>query len=89
MRGDEGFGYLELFGGHDLGKGFEAVGGGDVAVGDRAGVPGIGRDIVERQTFAMFIEKGKESLGTRMALLSGQARPVGGLGIVGRDSDPF
>jgi len=88
-RGDERLGFVELFAGHDFGEGFEAIEVGVVAGGDCAGIPGVGRDIVERQAFALFVEIGEESCGAGMALLGGEASPVGGLFFVARDSDPL
>jgi hypothetical protein len=88
LRRDKGIGFLELLACHDLRKGFEAIAVGDVAGGDRAGVPSVGRDIVERHSLATFIEIGKEGLGTRRALFGGEEGPVGGLYIVARDSGP-
>jgi hypothetical protein len=68
-----------LFACHDLRKGFETICADVVAGSDRAGVPGVGRDIVERQASAAFIEIGDEGLRPRVALLGGEEGPVGGL----------
>jgi len=84
---DERLGFVELFAGHEFGEGFKAIYVGVVAGSEGAGVPGVGRDIVERQALAMFIKIGEEGFGARMALLGGEAGPVGGLFIVVRDSD--
>jgi len=84
---DERLGFVELFAGHEFGEGFKAIYVGVVTGSEGAGVPGVGRDIVERQALAMFIEIGEEGFGARMALLGGEAGPVGGLFIVVRDAD--
>jgi hypothetical protein len=58
--GDEGLGFVELFSSHELGEGFEAIEVGIVAGSECAGVPGVGRDVVEWQTLATFVEIGEE-----------------------------
>lgn len=45
LRGDQGVGLVELFAGHEVRKGFEAIGVGIVTRGDGTRVPSISGDI--------------------------------------------
>lgn len=65
-------GLLALLAGHKVRKRFAALGGGAVATSDCAGIPCIRRDIVERNTFAGFIEGRKSTLRVDIALLRRQ-----------------
>jgi len=86
---DEGVGFVELPARHDLRKGFEVLGAGVVARGDGAGVPAVGRNVVEREALAVFIKIAEQRLGARMALVGGEAGPVSGLSVVDRNANAF
>ena len=79
LSGDKRVGFVDLVAGHNLRKCFEAICVGIVAGSDRAGVPGIGGDIVERHALAVFVEIGEKGLGVCVALFSCEDGPVGGL----------
>jgi hypothetical protein len=89
LRRDEGVGFVELPASHDLRKRFEVLGAGVVARGDGAGVPGVGRNVVERKALAGFIKIAEQRLSARMALIGGEAGPVSGLSVVDRNANAF
>lgn len=80
-------GLIHLLGGHDLGELFAAVDARLVASGDSARVPGIGRDVVEGNAFALFEKKAHAGFRGRQARASGEAHELRGVVIVPRQSD--
>lgn len=89
MCRDEGVGFVELPASHDLRNSFEMLGAGVVARGDGAGVPGVGRNVVERKALAGFIKIAEQRLGASMALIGGKAGPVSGQSVVDRNANAF
>jgi len=89
LRGDERVGFIELSPSHDLGKVFETIGAGAIASSDGASVPSIGRNVVERHAFAVFIEIAEESEGASASLIGGATCPVDGRNVVDRHAMTF
>jgi hypothetical protein len=89
LRGGERIGLIELSSSHDLGKVFETIGAGVLASSEGTRVPSIGRNAIERDAFAVFIEIAEESEGASVPLIGGPTCPVDGLNVVDRDSMTF
>ena len=89
LRGDERVGFIELFPSHDLGKVFETIGAGVLSSSDGTSVPSIGRNVIERDAFAAFIEIAEENEGASVSLIGSATCPVDGLNIVDRNSMTF
>ena len=89
LRGGARVGFIELSPSHDLGQVFETIGAGVFASSDGTRVPSIGRNVIERDAFAVFIEVAEESEGASVSLIGGATCPVDGLNVVDRDSMTF
>lgn len=76
-----------MVGGHDLGQVFAILSAGLIAVGHGAGIPGIGSDVIERNTFAVFVEISEAGLRAGKILLSGEADESSGFVVIARNDN--
>ena len=89
MQRDEQIGFVELPAGHDLRKRFEMRRGASVARGGRTGIPGVGGDVVEWHSSAVFVEVAEVASGVWMTLLCGESHPVRGNVVIERNALAF
>jgi hypothetical protein len=54
--GEEGGGFVDLLAGHEARELVAAAGARGITRGERAGIPGVGSDVIERQAFALLVE---------------------------------
>ncbi len=54
--GEEGGGFVDLLAGHQARELVAAAGARGVTRGKRAGIPSVGSNVIERQTFALLVE---------------------------------
>jgi hypothetical protein len=80
---------VELFRGHERGERFEVSGGGFVSIHNGAGIPRVGRDIIERQASAGFKEHGESGFGQGIALTCREVFPASGFLVAGLNTHSF
>lgn len=88
-RRQVGASLVELFAGHAAGEGFQAGGGGLLAGRERTGIPGIGTNVVDGETFTGLVEEAQAGCGGGEALVGGETFPVGGFFVVEGHTDTF
>src|ERR1700739_1906447 len=73
--GEEGGGLVDLLAGHEARELFAAAGARGVTCGERAGIPGVGSDVIERQASSLLVEVRQVGLRAGQTLLRGEAQP--------------
>src|SRR5438105_12965863 len=82
FRGDQRVGSFHLPLGHDAGEAFETINADPVPAGDRARIPGVSSNVIERHSSASFVAIAKLGLGVKLPLLRGQPSPSGGSSVI-------
>lgn len=82
-----GDGFVELPASHDVGELFAARGAACVACGGGAGIPNVSSDIIERHTFAEFVEIAEAGFGGGEALVCGETNEPRGFHVVALNGD--
>jgi hypothetical protein len=89
LRGSEGSCLVELLAREQMREAGAASRTAAVASSDGAGIPVVGQNIIERDTFAGFVKVSEVGLGVRVTLFGGESLPVGRFGVIHREADAF
>src|SRR5260370_33700586 len=87
--GEERSGIVDLLAGHEARELVAAAGARGVTCGERARIPGVGSDVIERQASSLLVEGCQGGLRPGQALLRGEAQPAGSFRVIEWDAQTF